>query len=148
MNRSMSLTTVVVLTAACVASATDFTVRIEPISPELIGPNSWVKYEITGLVENDGQNDGLAAFAVDLVTDTGVTQPEAFGGSSFGSFDRDYGLTNPDGFGGTPRRADLIQIGGAQNTIAYSGTDPSYPTGGVELNVARVPHPLRTQRVG
>ncbi len=124
MNRFMSLITLVVLTATCVASATDFTVRIERISPELIWPNSWVKYEITGLVENDGQNDGLAAFAVDLVTDTGVTQPEAFGGSSFGSFDGDYGLTNPEGFGGTPRRGDLVQIGGAQNTIAYSDTDP------------------------
>ncbi len=101
MNRHMLLTTTVLLAFASIASATDFTMRIEPISPELIGPNSWVKYEISGLVENDGQNDGLAAFAVDLMTDTGVTQPEAFGGYSLGSFDRDYGLTNPDGFGGT-----------------------------------------------
>jgi hypothetical protein len=54
-----------------------------------------------------------------------------------GHFDRNAGLTNPpggpvSGFSGTCDGANgLLQIGGAQNTIANSGTPVAYPSGPV-----------------
>ena len=87
-------------------------------------------------------DDGLAAFAFDLtatlngnsidVSSAQVTAPsgdlDAFAIS---------GLRNPAGFGGTPFATELIQIGGAQNTIDnQGGAATPFPIGNVVLHVA------------
>jgi hypothetical protein len=74
-------------------------------------------------------NYGLAAFVVDIHTNTGVPQgvgeQQVFGSSSVTAFARDEGLTNPDDMGGTSHEDDLIQAGGAQNTIEHTGSGAS-----------------------
>ena len=52
------------------------------------------------------------------------------------SFDRPLGLTNPAGFGGTVVAGKLVQVGGAQNTIA--NTFAPYPNGSVVVDVAQI----------
>jgi hypothetical protein len=93
-----------------------------------------VDYEIVATV--DATSDGLAGFAVDLVTDTGVAQPQASPGSpQMTVFVRDNGLTDPSGFGGTVDADGLVQIGGGQNTMLNPGPNPPCPTGDVETGI-------------
>lgn len=122
------MTFVLVAGCVCVAgrSAGAYTVTFElrPLSCTTVAVGGTVDYEIVAVVA--GGSDGLAGFAVDLVTDTGVAQPLASPGApQMYRFVCDNGLTNPAGFGGTADDDDLIQIGGGQNTV---GNDAGWAT--------------------
>jgi len=129
----------VLLVAACaalvtgVASAqTVLDLEIEYNSPYL---------EIYGTLSGDA-SEGLALVGVDLTADTeegfnGIQQTaDTCAPAGMSSFVKNAGLTNPAGYCGTPSSWSLLQIGGGQNTINYSGSSPDYPTGTVVLDVA------------
>ncbi len=82
-----------------------------------VAPGANVPFEI--VVELGGQpSDGLAGVTFDLVFDGGALSPlGAPATPSFNGFASPSGLSNPAGFGGTPVAGELLQVGGAQNTI-------------------------------
>ncbi len=134
-----------VMAAAGVASAATVGFGIEAASCPIVAPGATVAYQITCTV-SDGDNSGLAAFGVDVLTDLGYEQQQAATpASAVASFVRNDGFTNPAGFGGIPGDGncggvndDLLQIGGAQNTIGNTGSPyPDYPAGSVTLNVGQ-----------
>ncbi len=60
-------------------------------------------------------------FAFDVAFDGGaLTQASAPASGSLAQFVSPLGFNNPAGFGGTVRGGDLLQVGGAMNTIANS----------------------------
>lgn len=114
----------------CLAAAVE--IGIAPVSGVNVPPGESLHYQVTASVSGAG-HAGLAGFGFDVQTDTGVTQPPASPGASLGAFARSAGLTNPGGFGGVPLGDDLLQVGGAQNTIGNDGVlpRPAYPSGPV-----------------
>jgi hypothetical protein len=141
-----SIVGLVVLATLSIASATTtLTLELVPTSGTTVPPNGMVSYKITGVVPNDG-NLGLAAFGVDVLTNTGVRQSQAKPDAAIKQyFTQLGGFTNPIGFGGTSadgdaggRDDDLLQIGGSQNTIGNDGIapNPRYPSGTVQTGLA------------
>ncbi|MCP4544089.1 MAG: C-type lectin domain-containing protein, partial [Chloroflexi bacterium] len=103
------------------------------INSVTVTPGMTVSYDVRGQLD-DINNEGLAGFALDLSFDGGdLTQADAASGS-FVNFAAPLGYNNPDGFGGTVIGGDLVQVGGAQNTINYTGGDG--PTGSVITDLA------------
>jgi hypothetical protein len=154
MTRSTFHLTVAVVAVANLATAfatTTLTLELVPTSGTTVPPNGMVSYKITGVVPNDG-NLGLAAFGVDVLTNTGVQQSQAKPGTTIKQcFTKLDGFTNPVGFGGTPGDGDtgghdddLLQIGGSQNTIGNDGIapHPRYPAGTVQTGVAVGTEPI------
>jgi len=89
----------------------------------------------------DPNNLGLAAFRVDLTYSGGDLQPFADPTlQPMLNFSSPLGLANPAGFGGTPIGGDLIQIGGAQNTINQFFAPT--PNGAVSTSVAHPAAPV------
>ncbi|MGB0716053.1 MAG: autotransporter-associated beta strand repeat-containing protein [Phycisphaerae bacterium] len=98
-----------------------------------IGTGGTLTYDIVGNL-SDLNNEGLAGFAVDLAFDGGSLLPaHAPSTSPMNSFDAPQGYTNPGGFGGIVTGGDLVQIGGAQNTLNNMG---GLPSGSVQTGVA------------
>lgn len=101
-----------------------------------------LKFDIKGQLTGDA-SDGLAAVGFDLsatfeaaaydITSAGPNPAAAVTpGASMGSFVRNQGITNPAGYGGTAIGGNLVQIGGAQDTIGNSvGMVAPFPTGPV-----------------
>lgn len=82
-----------------------------------IAPGSLLRYQVTGEL-SDKKNQGLAMVSFDLAFDGGALPPADFPDHApMTHFASDLGLSNPAGFGGTPSGGDLLQIGGAQNSI-------------------------------
>ena len=75
MNRPLMYMCVVLVTACGAAGvlAVDFTVEIESDGPTTVAPGAKVYFAVTGQVDATG-NYGLAAFVVDIQTNTGVPQ--------------------------------------------------------------------------
>ena len=73
---------------------------------------------------------GLALWGTDVVwsagTPTAMTAP-----AGMVTFVRNNGLNNPAGYGGTVSGSTLLQVGGAQNTIANTVGNAPYPVGSV-----------------
>ncbi|QDU69410.1 hypothetical protein [Engelhardtia mirabilis] len=114
-----SLTLVAAVVAVAPASASDFEIKI--LSGGLdtlnVSPGQQVSFDLVGEL-CDANNLGLAAFRIDLTFDGGDLAPLGDpGGQPLANFASPLGLSNPAGYGGTPIGGDLIQIGGAQNTI-------------------------------
>lgn len=99
-------------------------------------PGAVVPYGVVGEL-SDAASDGLASFSLEL-SFTGGPLPAANEPVSapMTSFDRPAGLTNPSGFGGTVVAGALLQVGGAQNTIA--SVFAPYPNGNVTTDVAQL----------
>lgn len=77
-----------------------------------------VDYQVTGLLGGDA-SQGLCMFAFDAAFDGGdLDQMAAPAAGTIQEFVSPRGFNNPAGFGGTPRTGDLLQVGGAMNTIA------------------------------
>lgn len=127
-----------VLAAAVPAAATNLNLTIQSggQSTVTVPPGANVPYGIVGVL-NDAASDGLASFSLDL-TFTGGPLAKADEPSSAPmlNFDKPAGLTNPAGFGGTVMTGTLVQVGGAQNTIA--NVFAPYPTGNVIVDVAQL----------
>lgn len=120
-----------VLCLASYVPAATLSLKIEPTTCTTVSPNGTVNYCIKGTLTNDG-NLGLATFGVDLQTTTGIPQQPANSVDDTKTFAPPFGY-NPGGFGGTPDGGNLLQIGGAQNTIGHAGTSPK---GTLVTNVA------------
>jgi len=139
----LHILTIVAVCAAHGLASTTFTVELAATSSTTVGLGNSVSYQITGVLSDDG-NLGLAAFGVDLQTNTGLDQPSATEGPSMGSFVKNEGITNPAGYGGTANADDLLQIGGGQNTIGNDPNDPNLPAypGGVVVTGIAVGTPV------
>jgi len=99
-------------------------------------PGANVPYAVVGVL-SDAASDGLAGFSVDLSFTGGpLAQAAAPSTAPMTSFAKPAGLTNPAGFGGTVVAGKLVQVGGAQNTIA--NVFAPYPNGNVVVDVAQL----------
>jgi len=98
-----------------------------------IAPGSLLRYQVTGELTNKN-NQGLAMACFDLAFDGGALPPADLPDHApMTNFASDLGLSNPAGFGGTPSGGDLLQIGGAQNSI--NNTFAPRPSGSVITGV-------------
>jgi len=108
----------------------------------IVGPGDAVPYTVVGILSDDF-NEGLALVGFDLDFDGGnLAQADSPTGDPNSGcenpmihFTKPWGLTNPAGYGGTIITGDLIQVGGAQNTIL--NTTPPFPIGTVLTGVAQ-----------
>lgn len=122
--------------SAAPAFAANLNLRLQSggISFVTVAPGAVVPWTLVGEL-SDNANEGLALFSVDLSWSGGVLSPAAAPASSpMLNFARPAGVNNPAGFGGTPSAGKLVQVGGAQNTIASSFAP--YPIGTVITGVA------------
>ena len=122
--------------ATSTAHASDFDLRVSSGGANVIWVQTGqsVTYEVRGEL-TDNLNQGLAFFAFDLEFDGGdLPQAQAPVSANMLNFATPLGLNNPAGFGGTVNNGDLIQIGGAQNTINQSFA--AAPTGLVMTGIA------------
>lgn len=107
-----------------------------------VAPGASVDYKIIGTLSDDA-NEGLALIGLSLdFTGGPLTQGNSpvVGVSSCAepmrAFVKNDGITNPDGFGGTVIGGDLIQAGGAQNTIMNTADNALFPVGAVFTGIA------------
>lgn len=130
----------IVLACAALASpaaATDINLSVESGGGNTVtvAPGDIVNWSVVGEL-SDAANEGLAFFVLDVSFDGGdLTQADAPVGAPMNAFDMPNGLTNPAGFGGVVDDGDLIQVGGAQNTI--NNAFASAPIGAVNVGVAQ-----------
>jgi hypothetical protein len=108
----------------------------------VVPPGSLVSYSVIGLLgDNDNQGLALVGFDLDLdagplaQADTPTGDPNSGCENPMIHFTEPWGITNPAGYGGTIIGGDLIQVGGAQNTI--NNTTPPSPIGSTLLGVAK-----------
>ena len=94
--------------------------------------------EVRAIVTPTASAGGLALFGFDFEAPPEVPLASNQFTTTLTSFVKNEGLTNPGGFGGTLSGNTLLQIGGGQNSIGYTGTAPSYPTGLVVTGIGLV----------
>jgi len=132
----------IVLGAAGPALATNLNLAIQSggQSAVTVPPGANVPYGIVGVL-SDAASDGLAGFSLDLTFTGGpLAQAAEPLTNPMVSFDKPAGVTNPAGFGGTVVAGKLVQVGGAQNTIA--NVFAPYPNGNVVVDVAQLGQPV------
>jgi len=133
--RSLSFLFAIALCAPALASDLNLSITSGAATSVMVGPGGSVSYDVTGEL-SDAINEGLALFLCDLSFDGGpLTQASAPGADPMARFASPLGLNNPAGYGGTVVGGDLIQVGGAQNTIL--STFAPQPTGMVVTSVAQ-----------
>lgn len=103
--------------SSAIASDLDLSVESGGSNSIVVGPGDTVNYSVVGEL-SDANSLGLALFVFDASFDGG----DLAAGSTpiaapISNFATPLGLNNPAGFGGTVVDGDLIQAGGAQNTI-------------------------------
>ena len=117
MKNTIITATFLALGLPAVATDLELTVHSGGTAQVTVSPGETVDYTITGVL-SDTYNQGLAMFAFDLAFDGGaLAQTNHPGSTEMLNFASPLGINNPAGYGGTPIGGDLIQIGGAQNTI-------------------------------
>jgi hypothetical protein len=138
LRRLTGVTAGLLLAVATPALATNLNLQVESggLTTVVVLPGANVPYSVVGVL-SDAASDGLAGFSFNLAFTGGplVKANEPTAGPMV-SFDRPAGLTNPAGFGGTVVAGQLIQVGGAQNTIA--NTFAPFPNGNVVTDVAQL----------
>ncbi|MBN1510906.1 MAG: hypothetical protein JXB13_02740 [Phycisphaerae bacterium] len=134
MKKVLMMAACAVLVTGVVANAGDVALSlVGPVGPQAPGTAT---LEVKALVTPTAGEGGLALFGFDLDVPAGVPLASNQATTTLTSFVKNEGLTNPAGFGGTLSGATtLLQIGGGQNTINYTGTSPAYPTGTVVAGV-------------
>ncbi len=130
--------------AAFAAQPSNLSVSVESVGSHsvVVAPGATVRYEVIGILSDDS-NEGLALVGFDLdfdggdlmQADTPTGDPNSGCENPMIHFTQPWGITNPAGYGGTIIGGDLIQIGGAQNTI--KNTTPPFPIGEVLTGVAQ-----------
>ncbi len=124
---------------AAQASDLNLSVRSNGQALVRIGPGGSVPYVIQGELGN-ASSGGLAMFALDLSFTGGPLSPTATPTTApMRNFANPMGITNPAGYGGTQSGGNLLQVGGAQNTI--NNTVAPSPNGLVIQNVAQAGSP-------
>lgn len=111
-----------------------------------VQPNTSVQYRIVADL-TDTNNEGLALIGLSMNYtggDIGTQANNPAGafncGNPMPAFVVPDGIGNPAGYGGTMIGGDLIQIGGAQNTINNTAENAPFPVGAVITGVAK-PNP-------
>ncbi|MBN1513125.1 MAG: hypothetical protein JXB13_14010 [Phycisphaerae bacterium] len=137
MKRILLTTLCVMLGAGTVAQAGDMEFRLVDTAGNSSGfyTAGTLTLEVRALVTPTAGEGGLALFGFDFETPPGVPLVSNQFTSTLTSFVKNEGLTNPMGFGGTLSGNKLLQVGGGQNTIGYTGTSPAYPTGPVVAGI-------------
>ncbi|MFH1110198.1 MAG: hypothetical protein V1790_13545 [Planctomycetota bacterium] len=143
-ERVLRLSQIALATAGQPAGTTNLDVSVESGGSNSIAavPGQVVNYQVMGLLSDDN-NKGLALVGFDLdfdggdlsQADTPTGDPNSGCENPMIHFTMPWGVTNPAGFGGTVINGDLIQVGGAQNTI--NNTQPPVLIGTVLLGVAQ-----------
>lgn len=119
---------------AAIASQLDLEVRSAGSSSIVVGPGDSVSWQVVGEL-SDANNLGLALFLCDVHFDGGDLAPASVPTAPpMNAFAPPLGMSNPAGFGGTLSDGDLIQAGGAMNTI--KNTFAAQPIGPVLTGVA------------
>ena len=150
MKKLLVLTLAVALCGP-VAFATDLSVAVltDTGDPAIsVAPSATVYYQVVGVL-SDTANEGLALFGFDLVFDGGdLTQTDEPTIGELAHFVVPDGITNPAGFGGTAtvpgQEGDLVQVGGAQNTINNDIGNAPYPIGTVVTGIGHTEVVLAT----
>lgn len=115
---------VVGLTASLATAAVTFDVSVTTTTGGDItkaNRGDTVSFQIRGMLDSPSNNEGLAAFSVDLrmtgpdEVNLGSAATVTEGDAVMDNFSRNEGYDNM--FGGTPNNNDLVQIGGASNSI-------------------------------
>jgi len=108
-----------------------------------VEPNGTVEYRIVADL-TDTTNEGLALIGLSLNYTGGDIGQQANNpagvvtcGNPMPAFVVPDGIGNPAGYGGTMIGGDLIQIGGAQNTINNTADNAPFPIGAVLTGVAK-----------
>lgn len=102
----------------------------------VVGPGRVAHYQVVGTLSSASASDGLAYFSTRLSFSGGpLAQAATPTSAPMSSFAPPLGFTNPAGFGGTLVNGELVQVGGAQNTI--QNTIAPAPLGTVQLGVAQ-----------
>jgi len=108
-----------------------------------VAPGATVDYKIVGTL-TDGVNEGLALIGLSLHFTGGPLNPantpldgDFTCANPMRNFVKMEGMTNPDGYDGTVIGGDLIQAGGAQNTINNTVGNALFPIGAVLVGVAK-----------
>ena len=132
--------------AAIAAQPSNLSVSVESAGSNsvVVAPGAAVQYEVIGILSDD-INEGLALLGFDLdfdggdlmQADTPTGDPNSGCENPMIHFTIPWGVTNPAGYGGTIIGGDLIQVGGAQNTILNTPDIAPYPIGTVLTGVAQ-----------
>ena len=122
-------------------AVTDLNLRAESSGrgSVLATPGQQISYSIVGEL-SDTASKGLAMVTFDLAFSGGpLTQAASPTSNPMQNFASPLGLNNPAGYGGTVVGGTLVQVGGAQNTIA--NTFAPAPTGAVLTDIAQFGSP-------
>jgi hypothetical protein len=104
-------------------------------SSVVVAPGRVAHYQIVGTL-SDSASDGLAYFSTNLAFSGGpLVQAANPSSAPMTSFSPPLGFANPAGFGGTLVAGQLLQVGGAQNTI--HNTIAPAPIGTVQIGIAQ-----------
>jgi len=139
----------VVLAAALYGStamATDINISVQQTNGTneiTVAPGEMVDYKVFGVLTDD-VNEGLALIGLSLHFTGGPLTPantpldgDFTCTNPMRNFVKPEGMTNPDGYDGTVIGPDLIQCGGAQNTINNTVGNAAFPIGAVLTGVAQ-----------
>ena len=140
------LSQIAAVTTGQPAGTTKLNVSVESGGSNSIAavPGHVVNYQVVGQLSDDN-NQGLALVGFDLDFDGGdlsqadnpTGDPNSGCENPMIHFTMPWGITNPAGFGGTVIHGDLIQVGGAQNTINNTPDIAPFPIGTVLLGVGQ-----------
>ncbi len=134
---------------------TQLNLRVERVSDEsssfTVARGESVNYQVIGSL-SDTNNEGVALFIFDASYSCGdlsqMSLPDAECMENFEIGEFGLGITNPQGFGGTTevpdREGDLVQVGGATNTILNDASNAPFPTGAVCLTLGHTELVLAT----
>ena len=133
---------VVLAAALCgsTAMATNVNLRVQGPNGEPtvnVAPGGIVSYRVVAEL-SDNLNEGLAlvGFSLDYTGGAIGQQGNTPNSAPMMNFVMDAGITNPAGFGGTMIGGELIQCGGAQNTIKNTVANAPFPIGTVITGIA------------
>jgi hypothetical protein len=122
------------------AMATNINLRVQGPNGEPtvnVAPGGTVSYRVVAEL-TDNLNEGLAliGFSLDYTGGAIGQQGNPPNSAPMSNFVIPEGITNPAGYGGTLIGGDLIQCGGAQNTIKNTADNAAFPIGTVITGIA------------
>ncbi len=136
MKRITAMVAALGLTAS-MASATNITLKVQGPNGEPsvdVAPGGTVNYRVVAELDDAATlGIGLIGFTLDYSAEDILVQGDEPSTAPMKNFDISDGITNPDGYGGTIIGGELVQCGGAQNTIKNTDANADFPLGTVAL---------------